>query len=63
MFNEKNKYLILEKLNKKDENKPFVFGEKKIYLLILDCQEIHFLQKHFVLVTGDNPLTDVIFNV
>ena len=53
--NQNNK--ILKKISKQYDVNFFAGAEKNIFKRIIDCQK-KFNFKHFVRITGDNPLTD-----
>lgn len=54
----KSKSKFFENLKKKYKIKIFYGNEKNIFKRILDCQKKFFF-KHFIRITGDNPLTDL----
>ena len=54
----KSKTLFFKEIKKKYKINIFFGEEKNIFKRILDCQRKYNF-KHFIRVTGDNPLTDV----
>ena len=53
-----NNKKFYRKIAKKNNVKLFFGDEKNVLKRIIDCMKLHNL-KHFVRITGDNPMTDI----
>jgi len=53
-----NNNLFYKKIAKKNNIKLFMGEEKNVLKRIIDCMKLYNL-KHFVRITGDNPMTDI----
>ena len=53
-----NNNIFYKKITKKNNIKLFMGEEKNVLKRIIDCMKLYNL-KHFVRITGDNPMTDI----